>query len=304
MLKLPKLYQLPRFTIPTRVIFREGSSEKLLTIFCNGCHLLQLSSLKPFLGYILQIRIEKHWCGMNETRKKVTKHHRTTRVIGLSLLCLEANSSKNWQVYDIWSRKRRLEKQNKPSQRPSTPRKKRLSRSCWIQLLNCIVLRARYAFLLSRRQTSLIYVEWLIFCQTEEVNAVWSAIAQATASNDLGIAAKVSPGDPENLDDRKPRVICVYTRDFTDTKDVSRVVHKLKDLGIIEPRGKAIHYKCGKRMKPYEYCKQLIIDRRVHLSRPQVGKWVQHQSFVIQLGWVPEIETRSVKTCKGRWLLQ
>jgi hypothetical protein len=31
-------------------------------------------------------------------------------------------------------------------------------------------------------------------------------------------------------------------------KDVSRVVHKLKDLGVIEPRGKAIHYKCGKRM--------------------------------------------------------
>jgi hypothetical protein len=86
----------------------------------------------------------------------------------------------------------------------------------------------------------------LIFCQTEEVNVVWSAIARATASNDLGIAAKVSPGDPENLDDRNPRVICVYTKDFTDTKDISRVVHKLKDLGVIEPRGKAIHYKCGK----------------------------------------------------------
>lgn len=75
------------------------------------------------------------------------------------------------------------------------------------------------------------------------MNAIWSVVARATANNDLGIAAKVAPDDG---DTRKPRVICVYTKDFTDMKDVSRVVHKLKDLGVVETRGRGIHYKCGK----------------------------------------------------------
>jgi hypothetical protein len=81
----------------------------------------------------------------------------------------------------------------------------------------------------------------MIFAQPNEVNAIWSVIARATAKNELGIAAKVGPDDGH---DRKPRLICVYTKDFTDIKDVSRVVHKLKDIGVVD-RGKAIYYKCG-----------------------------------------------------------
>jgi len=83
----------------------------------------------------------------------------------------------------------------------------------------------------------------MIFCQPSEVNAVWAVVARATVNNELGIAAKVSPDDGG---DRKDRVICIYTKDFTDTKDVSRVVHKLKDLGVVQSRAKAIYYKCGK----------------------------------------------------------
>jgi hypothetical protein len=87
----------------------------------------------------------------------------------------------------------------------------------------------------------------MIFCQANEVNAVWAVVARATANNELGIAAKVSPDDE---DDRNSRVICIYTRDFTDMKDVSRVVHKLKDLGVVDSRGKPIYYKCGKLILP------------------------------------------------------
>ena len=87
----------------------------------------------------------------------------------------------------------------------------------------------------------------MIFCQANEVNAVWAVVARATANNELGIAAKVSPDDG---DDRKSRVICIYTRDFTDMKDVSRAVHKLKDLGVVDSRGKPIYYKCGKLILP------------------------------------------------------
>jgi len=82
----------------------------------------------------------------------------------------------------------------------------------------------------------------MIFCQPNEVNDVWAVVARATANNELGIAAKVSPDDG----DRKDRVICIYTKDFTDMKDVSRVMHKLKYLGVVDSRGKPIYYKCGK----------------------------------------------------------
>ena len=84
----------------------------------------------------------------------------------------------------------------------------------------------------------------MIFCSPEEVNEVWMIVARATANNDLGVAAKVAPSD--GFDDRKQRLLCIYTKDFTDLEDVTRVVEKLKDLGLVEAAGKPIYYKCGK----------------------------------------------------------
>lgn len=83
----------------------------------------------------------------------------------------------------------------------------------------------------------------MLFIEQTDVNAVWSAVAKATAKNELGIAAKVAPDEG---DTRKHRLICIYTEDFTDMKDVARVLSKLKDLGVFEARGKPIYYKCGK----------------------------------------------------------
>lgn len=77
----------------------------------------------------------------------------------------------------------------------------------------------------------------------EEINEVWSVVAHATANNELGVAAKVAP---DNGYTRSPRVICVYTKNFRDMQDVSRVVHKLKDLGLVTLAGRGIVYKCGR----------------------------------------------------------
>lgn len=85
----------------------------------------------------------------------------------------------------------------------------------------------------------------MIFCPSEEVNQVWAVIARATVSNDLGIAAKVAPKDPEDTGDRLMRLICIYTKDFADEADVTRVITKLKNFGLID-RGKPLYYKCGK----------------------------------------------------------
>ena len=80
-----------------------------------------------------------------------------------------------------------------------------------------------------------------MFCPSNEVNAVWSVVARATAQNDLGIAAKVAPEDGGGKD----RLICVYTKDFNDLDDVNRVIRKMKNFGLAESR-KTLYYKCGR----------------------------------------------------------
>lgn len=87
--------------------------------------------------------------------------------------------------------------------------------------------------------------QWLLFNDFLEVNDVWSLIANKTATNDLGIAAKVAPRNPEQTDKRNPRLICVYTKDFTDVEDVTRVLRKLKDMGLCDTN-RPIYYKCGR----------------------------------------------------------
>lgn len=82
----------------------------------------------------------------------------------------------------------------------------------------------------------------MLFCTPQEVNEVWSVVARNTINNDLGIAAKVASndGDPAKL-----RLMCIYTKDFSDTEDVNRVVQKMKSLGLVDIKQKPIYYKCG-----------------------------------------------------------
>ncbi|PQK10674.1 hypothetical protein BB8028_0002g09930 [Beauveria bassiana] len=84
--------------------------------------------------------------------------------------------------------------------------------------------------------------KWMIFCDVLDVNEVWELVAKATASNELGIAAKVAPR-PEQGDPRKERLICVYTKDFMDKVDIGRVVQRLKELGLADGKSKRIYYK-------------------------------------------------------------
>ncbi|RYC57186.1 hypothetical protein CHU98_g9023 [Xylaria longipes] len=83
--------------------------------------------------------------------------------------------------------------------------------------------------------------KWMLFCTAFEVNEVWEIIAKATAKNELGIAAKVAV--KSNVDQRTERLICVYTADFSDKKEVTRVAKKLKQLGLV--KNKPLYYKPG-----------------------------------------------------------
>ncbi|UKZ49563.1 hypothetical protein TrVGV298_003810 [Trichoderma virens] len=87
--------------------------------------------------------------------------------------------------------------------------------------------------------------KWLLFCPASDVNEMWEIVAKATANNELGIAAKVAPRSPLE-DPRKDRILCIYTADFADKADVGRVLQKMRELKLVEARGRPIYYKPGK----------------------------------------------------------
>lgn len=84
--------------------------------------------------------------------------------------------------------------------------------------------------------------KWLLFCSPSEVNEIWELVAKATANNKLGIAAKVAPRSPFD-DQRRDRLLCVYIPDFLDRSDVGRVLQKLRELRLVESRGRPVYYK-------------------------------------------------------------
>ncbi|KAK4032743.1 hypothetical protein C8A01DRAFT_40805 [Parachaetomium inaequale] len=84
--------------------------------------------------------------------------------------------------------------------------------------------------------------KWMLFPQVHEVDEVWRVVCEGVDVGRLGTGAKVATtcqeGDPA-------RLICVYTKDFTDLEDVRRVLLALVDMGLVRadmPRG--IMYKC------------------------------------------------------------
>ncbi len=75
--------------------------------------------------------------------------------------------------------------------------------------------------------------KWLIFVDPENVDEVWAKIKKAVEEGKLGDSAKVSTAKPNPLAGKsKAHVICVYTYDWTDEKDVKRIREELRKLGI------------------------------------------------------------------------
>lgn len=98
-------------------------------------------------------------------------------------------------------------------------------------------------FILSTTANIWLNIQWLLFSSADEVDAIWKVVARGTVQGDLGIAAKVVPDEG---DSSRARVICIYTKNFTDIEDIRRVAKQMKELGLITTRGRPAHYKCGK----------------------------------------------------------
>jgi hypothetical protein len=74
--------------------------------------------------------------------------------------------------------------------------------------------------------------KWLIFIPKEYINEAWEQIKDATEQGLLGGYSKVSTLKGEK---GKEYVICVFTRDWKEEKDVMRVREVLRDLGFEKP---------------------------------------------------------------------
>jgi len=70
--------------------------------------------------------------------------------------------------------------------------------------------------------------KWMLFPQMSEVDATWRAVVQATVGGRLGPMAKVATAG----DDPTSRLICVYTKDFNNQRDVRRVLIELMNMGL------------------------------------------------------------------------
>lgn len=87
------------------------------------------------------------------------------------------------------------------------------------------------------RVNNIMNGKWMLFSSPSHVDDVWARVARATSAGELGTGAKVATA----RDDRKSRLICVYTYDFSDKNDVKRVWRKLNELKLVE---QGIFYKC------------------------------------------------------------
>lgn len=88
--------------------------------------------------------------------------------------------------------------------------------------------------------------KWMLFPEPNAVDDVWAVVARATAANELGVAAKVSPKAEDSERQGSARLICIYTRDFQDKDDVARVLGRMRELELVRVNSRPIYYKCGK----------------------------------------------------------
>lgn len=135
-------------------------------------------------------------------------------------------------LLDVYmSRKRKLEEQN-PDLAPATitrrlkPEREWLEESLSDMATKCSVTNGK----------------WMLFPRPQQVDDIWAVVAKGTLEGRLGSAAKVAT----DAGDGKPeRLICIYTEDFSNVRDVKRVLKEIRRLGLVssEKGAKPIYYK-------------------------------------------------------------
>jgi len=72
--------------------------------------------------------------------------------------------------------------------------------------------------------------KWMVFVTKALVDETWTLVAQNTATNQLGISAKVSLNEPDD----KQHLICIYTKSFLDFEDCKMIGLSIRKFGYSE----------------------------------------------------------------------
>jgi hypothetical protein len=104
--------------------------------------------------------------------------------------------------------------------------------------------------------------KWLLFPYANDVNKIWRKVAEAVNAGEFGDAAKVAT---DGGNDDPVRVICIYTQDFSDKKDVRRVLEAINDRGLLS-KGRAISYKPGICVSLLEFAKSSQLQMPIRTS--------------------------------------
>lgn len=100
--------------------------------------------------------------------------------------------------------------------------------------------------------------KWLVFDTPEKIDMLWKTIIVGLDNGVLGPAAKVSTSKTKRgFENQENRVICVYTEDYNDVKDVWRVESQLRNLGVASKITYKLDVDAGKYEKDNKY-KDLI----------------------------------------------
>jgi hypothetical protein len=77
--------------------------------------------------------------------------------------------------------------------------------------------------------------KWCVYTNRNSVDMLWERIKTVTESGNLGATdSKVSTKLQSDVYSRRhSHVLCIYTKDWTDEKEVWEVEHRIRELGII-----------------------------------------------------------------------
>jgi hypothetical protein len=74
--------------------------------------------------------------------------------------------------------------------------------------------------------------KWLLYVSLSELDSTWLKIKTATENGSLGISAKSATMRDSPNGAPKNKVICVYTKDCRDIKDIEHVLEVLRDMSF------------------------------------------------------------------------
>lgn len=90
-------------------------------------------------------------------------------------------------------------------------------------------------------------VKWMLFPNMDQLHHTWRLVCEGVIEDRLGSAAKVAVDSSAKSTARNgspQRLICVYTKDFSDIDNVRRVLEELVELGLTPREGNGVYYKC------------------------------------------------------------